>query len=77
VSCLVPAKGAVQHVARIPKPGGIEELFTGNLETDKKIKQIHKVHSKGQDLSMSMNAIVIILETTANQRSERTISKWR
>ena len=39
----VPAKPANQHAPRIPKPGGVEELFTGDLEKDKKIKQLHKV----------------------------------
>lgn len=39
-----PAKPATQHAApRVAKPGGVEELFTGDLEKDKKIKQIHKV----------------------------------
>ena len=39
----VPVKPVTQQVPRVPKPGGVEELFTGDLEKDKKIKQIHKV----------------------------------
>jgi uncharacterized protein with WD repeat len=39
----VPVKSAAQQAPRVPKPGGVEELFTGDLEKDKKIKQIHKV----------------------------------
>ena len=43
-SPVVPVKPASQSAApRVPKPGGVEELFTGDLEKDKKIKQIHKV----------------------------------
>jgi hypothetical protein len=39
----VPVKPITQQAPRVPKPGGVEELFTGDLEKDKKIKQIHKV----------------------------------
>ncbi len=39
----VPVKPVSQQAPRVPKPGGVEELFTGDLEKDKKIKQIHKV----------------------------------
>jgi translation initiation factor 2A len=38
----VPVKPVSQQAPRVPKPGGVEELFTGDLEKDKKIKQIHK-----------------------------------
>jgi hypothetical protein len=36
-------KSAAQQAPRVPRPGGVEELFTGDLEKDKKIKQLHKV----------------------------------
>ena len=39
----VQAKPATQSKPRVPKPGGVEELFTGDLEKDKKIKNLHKV----------------------------------
>ncbi|CAF2048521.1 unnamed protein product [Rotaria magnacalcarata] len=37
-----PAKPVTHQAPRVPKPGGVEELFTGDLEKDKKIKNIHK-----------------------------------
>jgi hypothetical protein len=40
----VPVKSVTQQTPRVPKPGGVEELFTGDLEKDKKIKQVHKVY---------------------------------
>lgn len=40
----VPVKPATQQKQpRVPRPGGVEELFTGDLEKDKKIKNVHKV----------------------------------
>jgi len=39
----VAVKPATQATApRVSKPGGVSELFTGDLEKDKKIKNIHK-----------------------------------
>ncbi|UJR15406.1 hypothetical protein I4U23_002353 [Adineta vaga] len=38
----VTAKPATSHPPRVAKPGGVEELFTGDLEKDKKIKTAHK-----------------------------------
>ncbi|CAF0733910.1 unnamed protein product [Didymodactylos carnosus] len=32
----------VSHTPRVPKPDGLESLLTGDLEKDKKIRQIHK-----------------------------------
>lgn len=44
---LVAVKPATQQTApRVPKPGGVSELFTGDLEKDKKIKNIHKVNKR-------------------------------
>ena len=62
----VPAKPTTPQVPRVPKPGGVEEMFTGDLEKDKKIKQVHKVCCV-----VIINHLIISkpLEITTDQRS--------
>ena len=71
-----PAKTATQQAPpRVPKPGGVEELFTGDLEKDKKIKQIHKVCIFGNQMNKNLIEM-FYLEITTNQGFERTINQW-
>lgn len=68
-------KPATQQTApRAPKPGGVAELFTGDLEKDKKIKNIHKVNERRGKETISH---LFFLEITRNQNVETTFSKWR
>ena len=62
----VPNKPASQQAPRVPKPGGVEELFTGDLEKDKKIKQIHKVCIFFFDRKQMISSKIDYLEITTD-----------
>ena len=61
-----PVKPATQHPPRVHKPGGVEELFTGDLEKDKKIKQLHKVKFLKNKSPRDLISMCLLLEITTN-----------